>query len=395
MSEEKIDKRDGSFFFSVGIDLIPLKESLPFDLFVNSSALAERERFVRIFPKGGHLEKKDLQDFKAKYHQLYIPEDQREEYLKSLSKLKNVPDIKKTEVIKDSAIHYLNQIFDSEKEFTTEILNETIEGCRESVESMIDVVQDYKITDIQNLIGDLSFHDFYTYDHSINVSMYSISILKAIKPKASRSEMVMAGLGGLLHDLGKIKIPTNIINNPGKLTDDQFLQIKKHPDFGIDLLKDRKNDEDVDFDVIKRVVHEHHENVNGTGYPRGLKSDEIHLFAKITSIADFFDALTTKRSYHEVISTEDALGVMAKTVGKKIDQNLFEVFSKQVINIVHTGKGNFTVNDDFDPCQPHQDIPLVKLQPKKQNHNLFKKEAGFGKVKTNKNADKKDKKDAA
>lgn len=379
MSE--IDKSSNSSFFSVGFDLILLDKELPFDLYVNSSSNKLREKFVRIFPMTGLLTKEDLEDYKRKYHQLYIPEKQRDCYLRSLIDCAGLEDIQKTEVIKDSAIHYLDTLFDPTKEFSTEVLDETIEGCRESVESMVDVLKDYDVKKVQNLIGDLSFHDFYTYDHSINVSMYCISIYKLLKPSAAREEIVLAGLGGLLHDLGKIKIPTHIINNSGKLDDEQFAMIKKHPRFGFDLISNSDVDcPGVDFKVVQRIVYEHHENFNGTGYPEGLKGDEIHILARITSIADFFDAITTKRSYHEALTPEDALAVMEKSKGKKIDPTLFEVFKKSVSQVVDKNF-NQELPDDFDPCRPHNVLPFQASSAKVQQSNFFKKEEqDFGKV---------------
>lgn len=374
-------------FFSVSFDLILIEKSLPFDLYVNSSAHSERERFVKIFPKGELLEAKDLVELKGKYFQLYIPEDQRNNYLKSISSLDNIDDTKKTEVIKDSAILYLGKVFDENHEFTNEVLDETIEGCKESVESMIDVIKDYKITEVQSLIGDLSFHDFYTFDHSINVAMYSISILKALKPKASDMELTVAGLGGLLHDLGKIQIPTRIINNPGHLSDEDFEVIKTHPGIGEKLIQDQCakgecGNSDVDFEIIRRVVHEHHENYNGTGYPNKLKEDDIHVYARIVAIADFYDAITTKRSYHEVLSTKEAIELMGKAVGKKIDPKIFDVFVKS-IDMVLEGKGSQELPEDFDPCQPQNDLPYQKVKPKVQRSDFTKKDKeDFGKVKS-------------
>jgi hypothetical protein len=141
-----------------------------------------------------------------------------------------------------------------------------------------------------------------------------------------------------------------------------------------------KNCQGVDLGIIKRVVYEHHENFNGTGYPNKIAGENIHLMARITAIADFFDAITTKRSYHEVLSTEDALEVMNKTAGKKIDPVLFEVFTTKVKNLVLKGKTNIELEEGFDPCQPHQALPLIKIKPKKQEHNLFEKKQDFGKV---------------
>jgi putative nucleotidyltransferase with HDIG domain len=366
-------------FFSVSFDLIVLDLALPYDLYINSSTHVTREKFVRIYPSGARLSKEDLLDFKRKYHQLYILETQRQLYLKNLVDCRSASDIQKTSVIRDSAIVYLNKVFTPDKEFTTQVLGEAIEGCRDSVESMVDTLKDYSVEDVSELIGSLSFHDFYTYDHSINVSMYSISIFKAIKPKASREEQVMAGLGGLLHDLGKIKIPTQIINNPGKLSEEDFEEIKKHPDYGVELLDQTHIDcPGVNFDVIRRIIHEHHENYNGTGYPNKIAAKDIHLMARICAVADFFDAITTKRSYHDVLSVDEALKVMSRASGRKIDPKVFDIFVKSIRKNGLTEKSNRELRDDFDPCQPHNVLPFAPIDNKKKLST--EQDKNFGKV---------------
>jgi HD-GYP domain-containing protein (c-di-GMP phosphodiesterase class II) len=374
----------GNNFFSVSFDLIMLDRAIPYDLYVNSSASEQRERFVRIYPRNDLLGIEDLKIFKKKYFQLYVHESQRQDYLKSMIDIKNVPDIQKTDIIKSSAIHYLDKLFDKDKEFTTEILSETISDCKVAVEAMVDVIKDYDVSKLQGLIASLSFHDFYTYDHSINVSMYCIALFKAVKPNATHDEIVMAGLGGLLHDIGKLKISTDIINKPEKLTDEEFNIIKTHPTYGFDLLNENPcpDCQGVDFNIIKRVVYEHHENYNGSGYPKKISGSDIHLYARITAIADFFDAVTTKRSYHEVLSTEDAIAVMSKTVGKKIDPQLFEIFTKSIKQLVLTGKMHKELPEDFDPCQPQNVLPFRAPKGfKVEGFGDKDKQHSFGKIK--------------
>lgn len=375
--------KTGNNFFSVSFDLIVLNRSIPYDLYVNSSKSESKDKYVRIYPKNDSLSIEDLKLFKKKYFQLYVHESQREEYLKSLIHCSGVSDEQKSEIIKDSAIHYLDKLFEPDKEFTTEILSETLLGCKTTVESMVDVIKDYDVSKLQSLIASLSFHDFYTYDHSINVSMYCIALYTAMKPNAPKEEIVLAGLGGLLHDIGKIKISTEIINNPDKLTDEEFNVIKKHPDYGFHLLDENACDcEGVDFDIIKRIVHEHHENFNGTGYPQKLAGLDIHLLARITSIADFFDALTTKRSYHEVLPTEDAIAVMSKSVGKKLDPELFNLFTTSVKQLVLSGKVNRELPEEFDPCQPQNLLPFRAPTPSYKIEGFADKDkTGFGKIK--------------
>jgi HD-GYP domain-containing protein (c-di-GMP phosphodiesterase class II) len=363
-------------FFSIRYDLIQVEKPLLFDLFVNSSVVKGKEKFVRIFPSGETLKRDDLEEFHKKYFQLYVPEDQRKVYLRSLVK-SQIDDVHKANVIKDAALDYLHNIFDKDKEFSTDLLSKSIEGCREVVESMVDVLEEHNIDSLRSLIANLSFHDFYTYDHSINVSMYCITIFRAINPKASRKELIHAGLGGLLHDLGKIKIPTHILNNPGGLSDEDYQTIKHHPDFGLDLLLAGhcEVDEDIDLKIIGRVIHEHHENFDGTGYPQKLKGKEqIHLLARVCSIADFFDAITTKRTYNEVLPIPEAMNTMRKFRAIKLDPDIFDIFDQHVRYVRAEATRDLKLADNFDPTLPYAKLPLEEL-------NKFSKEMDYGKIK--------------
>lgn len=367
------DKRS---YFSVRYDLVQVGMPLSYDLFVNSSVVKGREKFVRIFPSGDVLTKDDLEEYHRKYFQLYIPEEQRRVYLRTLVK-SEASDVNKTTVLKEAALDYLHNIFDKDKEFSTEILSKNIEGCREVVENMVDVLDGQNIESLRNLISNLSFHDFYTYDHSINVSMYCITIYKAINPKATRRELIHAGLGGLLHDLGKIKIPTQILNSPGGLTDEEYQMIKKHPDFGLDLLLNGHCEvsSDVDLKIVARVVHEHHENFDGTGYPAKLKGkDEIHLLARVCTIADFFDAITTKRSYSEVLPIPEAMNTMRKFRGIKLDPDIFDIFDQHVRYVRAEYTRDLKLSDKFDPTIPWAQLPVEEIRK-------FEKEMDFGKIK--------------
>ena len=365
-----------SSFFSVRHDLIKTEEPLPFDLYVNSSVVKGKEKYVRIFPSGRSLTKDDVEEFHHKYLQLYVPEEQRKSFLKSLTQ-SNIDDVQKATVIKETALEYLHNIFDKEKEFSTELLSKNIEGCREVVESMVDVLDNHNIDSLRNLIGNLSFHDFYTYDHSINVSMYCIQIYRAINPKAKRIELIHAGLRGLLHDLGKIKIPTNILNSPNGLNQEEYETIKTHPDLGLSLLIDGSCEvsDDIDLKIISRVVHEHHENIDGTGYPRKLKGrEEIHLLARICTIADFFDAITTKRSYNEVLTIPEAMNTMRKFRGIKLDPVIFDIFDQHVRYVRADYTRDLQLADSFDPTLPYAELPIEEIRK-------FEKEMDFGKIK--------------
>ena len=336
---------------------------LGYDLYINSSAIESREKFVRIFPAHESLSRADLEQYQIKYRRLYVHENQRSAYLKSLCTVEGKDAAETTAVLKDSAIHYLENLFSKPESITVETLNETIAGCRDVVENMVDVLQEADIERLKDLIASLSFHDFYTYDHSINVSMYSITIYRLLKPTATRAEIVQSGMGGLLHDIGKIKLPTSIINKPGKLTDEEFALIKQHPGWGSEFLQvpGLQLPKEINPKYLERTILEHHENFDGTGYPARVSGENILIHARVTAIADFFDAITTKRSYHSELSNSAALDLMRKTAGKKIDPKIFEVFASHIAHLPEH-ESPLELAADFDPCQPHQELPLSRCE---------------------------------
>jgi HD-GYP domain-containing protein (c-di-GMP phosphodiesterase class II) len=377
----KMEKDDE--YFSIQVENVIINSPLPFDIFINSASGSGRIHYIKTFGIGRSISKEELFEIKKKYFQIYLKEDQRENYLNSLMENKNVSKEKKTEVIKDCAIKYLGEVFNPKREFSTEILEETIVGCKKTVENMVTVISDLKLTDLQKLIGSLSFHDFYTFDHSINVSMYTILILKEIDPKVSKDDLVIAGLGGMLHDIGKTKLPLKIINKAGKLEDNEFKEIMTHPQRGKDLMESQHLKlEGVNFEKIINIIYQHHENFNGTGYPLKLSGEQIDKFARIVAIADFFDAITTHRSYHQALGLNDALSVMKNTCGKKIDPALFDAF-KNTVKDIGLGKSWLYLPDEYDPCQPQNTLPFVHQEAKKKDVDIFgkKEEKKIGKIK--------------
>lgn len=174
-----------------------------------------------------------------------------------------------------------------------------------------------------NLIDIKSF-DSYTFSHSVNVAVFSLLLGKSLN--YSRSDLVKLGLGAILHDIGKILIPENILNKNSKLTDKEYAIIKKHPRLGYNRLKNNYN-----LTSISRIIAlYHHENVNGSGYPKGLKGNDIHRFAKIVSIADVFDALTSDRCYRKRWPIYKALDYLTSNTNKKFDHSFVKKFTRKI-----------------------------------------------------------------
>ena len=360
LTQRKLNR--GSFF-SISYHFVPIGVALPFAIYINSSNKVGHEHFIKVVNSGVELTKEDISGYINKYFQLYIMENDRDIYLKSI--LHQDSDhgdeeivVEQTEAIQGLAISYLENIFDhDEGPPTTEVLNEAIDGAKDVVEGIVDVLQDHNINQMQDLIGNLSFHDFYTYDHSVHVAMYVTLIYRTVRPKASKKKILAAGLGALFHDIGKTMIPTEIINNPGKLSDEEYDIIKTHPAHGRDLTCNCEI-KGADLELVQRIIYEHHENVDGNGYPEQKKGDEIHFLSKITAIADFFDALTTKRSYSDNLTVEDALSLMAKFRGTKIDTEIFDLFINNIKGMLKRSQRDLDLTEDFDPCQPITKLPL-------------------------------------
>jgi HD-GYP domain-containing protein (c-di-GMP phosphodiesterase class II) len=162
--------------------------------------------------------------------------------------------------------------------------------------------------------------DEYTAYHSINVCVLSLTFARG--EGVSETELHHVGLGALMHDVGKMKVPATILKKPGKLDDAEWTEMKKHPEYGHALLRDKP---DIPPQVLD-VVLSHHEHDNGSGYPRGLTRDNIGHFAKLVAIADVYDALTSGRVYRNAISPHEALKRMYHWVPDRFDKSLIERF---------------------------------------------------------------------
>jgi putative nucleotidyltransferase with HDIG domain len=161
--------------------------------------------------------------------------------------------------------------------------------------------------------------DSYTKQHSIRVSRYAISIAKAMG--CSQEEQDALNVAGSLHDIGKIGIPDNILLKPGRLSDEEYEIIKKHPVIANNII----GHFDMWADELKIIRH-HHERFDGYGYPDGLKGEEIPFLSRILSIADVYDALITDRSYRKKMSDDQAISIIRESSGTQFDPEIADFF---------------------------------------------------------------------
>jgi len=211
--------------------------------------------------------------------------------------------------------------------------------------------------DIRLDLLDLRSFDDYTLHHSVNVAIYSTMVGKRLR--LTSDQLLLLCMAGISHDLGKSKIPPEVLNKPGKLTDEEFELIKSHPRHGFDIL----TTSDSISALVKQSVLMHHENENGTGYPYGKDGKDIPLFAKIIHVVDVYDALVSRRPYKDPYAPTDALDYLESGAGILFDPAIVEA-TLQVIPAYPPGIEVLLSNDEEALVVSHTEDarrPIIKL----------------------------------
>jgi len=206
----------------------------------------------------------------------------------------------------------LNAISDRMKEQHHDIcqINEQLKKANEDMKMLL-------TNTISALVKSVYARDPYTASHSENVKRYASAVAR--KLNLNEEEIFYIEIGALLHDIGKIGVPEHILKKPGKLTDSEFDAIKKHPEFGYQIVNEIS--ELKDHGVINIVLF-HHERIDGKGYPYGLTGDQIPLHVKIVSVCDAFDAMTTSRSYRPALDPDTAIEQLKMHAGTQFDEQI-------------------------------------------------------------------------
>ncbi len=173
-------------------------------------------------------------------------------------------------------------------------------------------------------ISTLKTSDEYTFKHSVDVA--TISMILAKQQGLSRQQIYEIGVTGLLHDVGKTKVPLGILNKPDRLTDEEFETMKQHSVFGYHMVKARPEYND----AIALGVLQHHEKMNGRGYPLGMIENQISPYARILSVADVYDALVTERPYKAAYSQRDAVE-MIMSMTSELNMTAMKSFLESMI----------------------------------------------------------------
>lgn len=222
-----------------------------------------------------------------------------------------------TELIKsaDDALYRAKFFNKNRVEVYASVLDEIKKEINESENELV--------TSIKTLISVINAKDRYTYGHSERVVMFSRML--ADKLKLSEREKKDLVYGAYMHDIGKINIPVDILNKKMPLTKEEWEQLKQHPDQGAEIIRTVES-----LQSIIPLIRHHHEKYDGTGYPAGLKGEEIPYLARVLTVIDSFDAMTSNRPYNKPKTYEEGFAELRKFSGIQFDPDLVEVFIKAI-----------------------------------------------------------------
>ncbi|WP_112181751.1 HD-GYP domain-containing protein [Paraliobacillus zengyii] len=232
-----------------------------------------------------------------------------------------IPDelrLEAIQTVKESFAGYRNQGF-GKNAFLLEKTNVKMDNL---VNTMVNQIQ--RNDEVLSIMSDIFISDDYVFSHSVNVTIYSLALANELK--LNNKKIKSLGLGAMLHDVGKVFIPEGVLNKTGKLTEEEFAIIQAHPEMGFEFLRQSSS---VPL-LVAHCAFQHHERLDGSGYPRGLKGNEIHQFGKILGVADVFDAVTSNRVYRDAMLPQEGLEILYAGSGTLFDQEMVRTFRETI-----------------------------------------------------------------
>ena len=237
---------------------------------------------------------------------------------------KLLPDVEPIidEELKSKAENGIRRLFQSVSAKVPDESYSTAHQAVKELDTIVDQLVDTLETNPNELvrISDLKSYDEYTYHHSLSVAVLSIAIGQNLG--YSQEKLKILGRSAIMHDIGKMFVPIEIINKPSKLNDSEFTIVKEHPKNGYNYLVAGE----IGDEYIWQGVLHHHEKIDGTGYPDGLKGDDLSFISNVIAVADVYDAVTSYRSYRSPMSPANAVELIMSDVGAAFEYDVVKAF---------------------------------------------------------------------
>ncbi len=308
-----------SQYIAITKDILTDDTTIEFDLYLRNES-GGNHKYV-LLSKGNEQLKPDRKEELLNRHaeKLYISTDDTDKYLRYQEEsLKDIINDADKSTLEKSGVLY--QVAGN---IVEDLLNDPKSGQHMKRSS------DWVSSTVMHIMQDenafsglfeVASRDYSTYTHSVNTSVIGLLFGKYLS--LTQHELDCLGIGLLLHDIGKLSIPPKVINSPDRITDSEYEAIKKHPKAGFELLEHRNY---IHGSTLK-VVIQHHENQDGSGYPYGIGGSEIHLFGSISRIIDVYDAMTTNRSYAKAGRPFAVLAEMKDQMSNCFNEELLREF---------------------------------------------------------------------
>lgn len=296
-------------FFKIRISTILPNRPITFDLFILING-----RYIHYLRAGEAISAEKIASL-DRADVFFVPESQRSDYKNYVFNRLNEEEIAvqtKAQILRESSITLAEEIFENPD------IERALNDSKELVANFIDFMEMHP-EGMAHLIS-LSSHDFYTYNHSLDVGIYSLGLGQVVG--YAKEDLLELGRGALFHDIGKRNVAVEIICKKGPLNDAEWAQMQKHPQYGLRILSEYNCSE-----AMKACCFEHHESFLGNGYPQQLSGHEIHPMARIVAITDTYDALTTKRSYNQPMPPSAALEFMSTKLAARYDADLLKAMN--------------------------------------------------------------------
>jgi len=308
-----------SNYVAIEKQLLTHGQQITFDLFVPDGRKTQMTPFLQTDTVIDGNMKVRLREIE----ELYISEEDMERYLsykeqhlQHIAKDENIPVDTKAKILYEVAVDVIDDLYHNPQAL------ENFERGEQVVSAIVGAILSEEQT-IKSLMK-VTAHDYYTHTHSLNVSVYALSFGAFLK--LSEEQLQWLGSSALLHDIGKSRVDYNIINKNGPLSDEEYDAMKVHPAAGHEIAVDLG----ITNPHILDGIRYHHEKLNGLGYPDGLEDSKITVFPRIIAICDVFDALTTKRSYKDPMSSFEALGLMKQSMKGHLDMKMIDRFIRML-----------------------------------------------------------------
>lgn len=301
---------DENQYFRIRLSTIRPERKTEFNIYVKVDG-----RFILYTYAGDKMRdaKIDLLHSRDTGNSFFVLEQDKQKYRDWVKQEMNSDQInvhEKAKLLRESSVAIIEDLFENPDVHkalneSRPLISEFINFMEAAPEAMGDLIS-------------LSGHDFYTYNHSLDVSIYGLGLGKALS--FSTKDLEELGLGSLFHDIGKRNVSLDILCKKGALDDEEWEQMKRHPQYGLMILNENPNMSD----GIKAAAFEHHESWTGNGYPQGISGHDIHPFGRIVAITDTYDAMTTQRSYNVPLKPLDAVAMMRDKISGRYDPEMLK-----------------------------------------------------------------------